>query len=428
MNQGLFRFIEESPTAFHAVAATGRRLEEAGFRRLEETERWELERGASYYTTRNGSALIAFRIPGGAFSGYLMTAAHGDSPCYKIKENAEYKHDGYVSLSTEGYGDMINASWTDRPLSVAGRVTVRTGKGMEVRLVDLKEPVALVPNVSIHMNRDMNKNSTYNPARDMQPLLCDEKGMGRSLRERIAGILGIPAENILTTDLYIYNPQKGICWGDYISAPRLDDLQCAYACLSGIISAKPESAVAVFCLFDNEEVGSMTKQGADSTFLSDVLERIASGLGMDGQEQAEKLANSFMISADNAHALHPNHGEFRDPNQTVHMNGGIVFKLNANQKYTTDAVSAALMRLVCEKAEVPYQYYANRADMKGGSTIGNISASRVSVNTVDVGLAQLAMHSAFETAGSRDTEYLARAVKLYYGRSIVKNGGSYELN
>ncbi|MBQ6426399.1 MAG: M18 family aminopeptidase [Clostridia bacterium] len=422
MNRELLEFIRQSPTAFHAVASVSAMLRNAGFTELSETERWELNAGGTYFTTRNGSSLIAFRIPEEPFDCYMMAAAHGDSPCFKIKERAERGHDGYVSLSAEGYGGMLCASWMDRPLSAAGRVAVKSGDRISLRLVDLKKPVAIMPSVAIHMNRDANEKAHFDAATDMQPLFRDINGSAQDFASMIADELQVSKEDILSADLYLYNPQPGICWGDYVSSPRLDDLQCAFACLKGFLTAGKGRAAGVFCLFDNEEVGSRTKQGADSTFLSDVLDRIALARGIGAEEQARIRANSFMISADNAHAVHPNHAEFKDPNQTARMNGGIVIKLNANQKYTTDAASSALFQMVCKMAEVPFQFYANRADMKGGSTLGNISASKVSIDTVDIGLAQLAMHSSFETAGAKDTEYLVKAVRCYYERSIRREG------
>ena len=422
MNRELLEFIRQSPTAFHAVASVSAMLRNAGFTELSETERWELNAGGTYFTTRHGSSLIAFRIPEEPFDCYMMAAAHGDSPCFKIKERAERGHDGYVSLSAEGYGGMLCASWMDRPLSAAGRVAVKSGDRISLRLVDLKKPVAIMPSVAIHMNRDANEKAHFDAATDMQPLFRDINGSAQDFASMIADELQVSKEDILSADLYLYNPQPGICWGDYVSSPRLDDLQCAFACLKGFLTAGKGRAAGVFCLFDNEEVGSRTKQGADSTFLSDVLDRIALARGIGAEEQARIRANSFMISADNAHAVHPNHAEFKDPNQTARMNGGIVIKLNANQKYTTDAASSALFQMVCKMAEVPFQFYANRADMKGGSTLGNISASKVSIDTVDIGLAQLAMHSSFETAGAKDTEYLVKAVRCYYERSIRREG------
>jgi len=423
MNHALLDYIAASPTAFHAVAHTGEMLDKAGYIRLSENSAWTLERGKGYYVTRNGSSLIAFRVPNGEYSGFMMTAAHCDSPCFKIKENAELADEHYVRLSTEKYGGMLCASWMDRPLSIAGRVTVRTGDGIEVRLVDMKDAFVMIPNVAIHMNRQANDGMKYNPAVDMLPLY-GTKGDKGTFRSRVAACAGVDEKDIITTDLFVYNPDLGREWGGYISAPRLDDLQCAFSALTAFMEAKESVSVPVYCLFDNEEVGSETKQGAASTFLADVLGRIAG----DAETLRCHVANSFMVSCDNAHAVHPNHPEYMDKNHAVYMNEGVVIKYNANQKYTSDAVSAAIFRLVCESVDVPVQMYANRADMPGGSTLGNIANTQVSLNTVDIGLPQLAMHSAYETAGAADTAYMVRALTAFYGKSLrMENDGNYKL-
>jgi aspartyl aminopeptidase len=252
------------------------------------------------------------------------------------------------------------------------------------------------------------------------------------LKKRVAEVIGVSEEDILTTDLFLYNPQAGVEWSGYISAPRLDDLQCAFSSLTAFLDAgrrevQPDT-VPVFCLFDNEEVGSQTKQGAASTFLYDTLSRVMDSCGFTRDELSRKLASSFLVSCDNAHGVHPNHPEYQDKNHAVYMNGGVVVKYNANQRYTTDGVSAALFGLICEKAGVPVQRYANRADMPGGSTLGNIANTQVSLNTVDIGLAQLAMHSAYETAGARDTELMVKALTAFFlSRITAEGGGAYTL-
>ena len=422
MNQALFSYIAACPTAFQAVAHTALLLEGEGYRPLRETEEWTLEPGGRYYVQRNSSSLIAFRLPHGRPAGFMMTAAHSDSPSFKIKENAELPSESDTRLSVEGYGGMLCASWMDRPLSIAGRAMVRTEQGVAARLVDLKEPVALIPNVAIHMNRDANNGTKYNFAVDMQPLYGGEAG---GFRRRIAQAAGAGEEDLLTHDLFLYNPQPGIEWGDYISAPRLDDLQCAFASLQGFLTAEESRSTCVYCLFDNEEVGSETKQGAASTFLLETLTRICDALGLTLRTMA---AGSFLLSCDNAHAVHPNHPEYADRNHTVRMNGGVVLKYNASQRYTTDAISAALFQTVCERADVPFQRYANRPDMPGGSTLGSIANTQVSLNMADIGLAQLAMHSCFETAGARDTAHMVRALRTFFGMTLETSGdGAYQL-
>ena len=421
MNQALFSYIAACPTAFQAAAHTAALLEAEGYRPLRETEEWMLEPGGRYYVTRNGSSLIAFRLPKGRPVGFMMTAAHGDSPTFKIKENAELTGENETRLSVEGYGGMLCASWMDRPLSVAGRAMVRTENGVAMRLIDLHDDLALIPNVAIHMNRDANNGAKYNFAVDMQPLYGEKGGF----RRRIAEAAGVAEEDLLTHDLFLYNPQPGVEWGGYISAPRLDDLQCAFASLQGFLTAGESQSAAVYCLFDNEEVGSQTKQGAASTFLRETLERICDALGLTLRTMA---AGSFLLSCDNAHAVHPNHPEYADKNHAVRMNGGVVIKYNASQRYATDAVSAALFQTVCEAAGVPFQRYANRPDMAGGSTLGSIANTQVSLNMADIGLAQLAMHSAFETAGAEDTAHMVQALKTFFGMTLRSGGdGTYQL-
>lgn len=422
MNKKLFEYITAAPTAYHAVANTASILREKGYTELFEGEKWLLEAGKGYFVTRNGSSVIAFRVPRSDFSGFMITAAHSDSPSFKIKENAELSDGKYLRLSTEKYGGMLCSTWLDRPLSIAGRITVRTENGFETRLVDLGDFSAIIPNVAIHMNRNANDGMTYNAAVDMLPLIGEASESGSFLC-RVAQTANVKKEDIVTTDLFLYNIEDGREWGAFITAPRLDDLQCAFASLAAFLGAEESESAPVYCLFDNEEVGSQTKQGAASTFLYDVLWRINASFG-DGEDYMCRVARSFLVSCDNAHAVHPNHPEFADKNHTPVMNGGIVIKYNANQRYTTDAVSAALFKLICEEAGVPVQYYANRADMPGGSTLGNIAGTQVSLNSIDIGLAQLAMHSALETAGAKDTEYMVNALTRFFSRSLKteKNG------
>ena len=423
MNRKLFDYIAASPSPYHAVAHSAETLRAAGFRPLSEGEDWALTPGQGYYVTRNGSSLIAFRARK-EFRGFLMTASHCDSPTFKIKENAELTGSGCRRLAVEKYGGMLMSTWMDRPLGVAGRVLLRKGAGIETRLLDLGGACAVIPNVAIHMNRKANDGYAWNPAVDLLPLwgVGEEKGF---FRPTLAMALACREEDILATDLALYNPQEGVEWNGLLSAPRLDDLQCAFAGLTAFLSAGESEAIPVYCLFDNEEVGSQTKQGAASTFLRETLERICDALGLTLRTMA---AGSFLLSCDNAHAVHPNHPEYADKNHAVRMNGGVVIKYNASQRYTTDAVSAALFQTVCEAAGVPFQRYANRPDMAGGSTLGSIANTQVSLNMADIGLAQLAMHSAFETAGAEDTAHMVQALKTFFGMTLRSGGnGTYQL-
>ena len=412
-NTALFDFIAHCPTAFHTAATVCEALTAAGYTRLAESDAWTLEAGRGYFVSRGASSVIAFRAPE-AFGGFVIAAAHGDSPAPKIKENADLKSEDYTELSVEPYGGMIFSTWFDRPLSVAGRVIVRTEGGIAARLCDLGVPTAVIPNVAIHMNRTMNDGTKLNAAVDLLPLYGGADA--EPLRARVADSLGVAADDILSADLFVYNPQAGVEWNGYISAPRLDDLQCVYAALHGFLDAGCGAAAKVLAVFDNEEVGSRTQQGAASTFLCDVLRRVSAAFGRDYDAA---VAGSLMLSCDNAHAIHPNHPEYADKNHQVRMNGGVVIKYNANRNYATDAWSAALFRVICTRAGVPVQLYANRADIPGGSTLGNIANTQVSLPTVDIGAAQLAMHSAYETAGAADTAYLYRAIKQAFETSLT---------
>lgn len=415
----MLEFIDKSPTCFQAVKNIGDMLSAAGLAELREADEWKFERGKGYFVTRNESSVIAFRIPE-QLSGFHIAAAHSDSPSFKVKESPESTvEEHYVRLNTEKYGGMILSTWLDRALSVAGRIAVNGEKGIETRLVNVDKDLLVIPNVAIHMNRDMNNGVAYNPQVDMLPLFADcSDGEKRGLMSCVAEAAGVDEEDILGHDLFLYTREKGRLLGEsgeFVLAPRLDDLQCAFSVTKAFAESVPEQYVNVCAVFDNEEVGSGTKQGADSTFLEDVLWRICEALGLSRSEYLRMLAGSFLISADNAHAVHPNHPEKADPTNRPYLNGGIVIKYHGSQKYTTDAVSAAKLKSLCKRAEVPFQTYANRSDIAGGSTLGNISTAHVSVSSVDIGLPQLAMHSAVETAGMRDTKYAVDMLKVFFG-------------
>ena len=428
--QGLLQFLKESPTAFHAVESICSRL--TGFEPLQENARWRLQPGGRYYVTRNRSSVIAFTVPQRGFAPFQLIASHTDSPTFRIKEKAELTvRDKYVQLDVERYGGMILNTWLDRPLSVAGRLAVRTQDGVRSLLVNLDEDSAVIPNVAIHMNREINTGYKYNPASDMMPLWSGGDGKG-SFRARIAQAAGVAEGDIIGSDLYLYNRMPGCVWGgegEYLSAGRLDDLECAYTTARAMIECRATKGMPVLAVFDNEEVGSTTKQGADSTFLTDVLRRAALCLGVDGEAFYRAQASSVMLSCDNAHAAHPNHPELYDASNRVYMNEGIVIKESANQKYTSDGASKAILRAILDNAGVKYQFFANRSDMLGGGTLGNISNAHFSLNTVDIGLAQLAMHSSWETAGSRDVDAMADGVRAFFETPIsMPADGVFALN
>lgn len=432
VNKELLQFLDHSPNAFYAVANMQKELEDAGFTRLYEGCPWTLSGGHGYYVTRNDSAIIAFRIPEGEYQGFQIMASHCDSPVFKIKTNAEIVVDNsYVKLNVEKYGGMLCAPWLDRPLSVAGRVIVQTEEGIATKLVNVDRDLLIIPNVAIHMNRQVNDGYAFNAQVDMLPLFCEQGEEKNQFMQLIADEAGVQVEDILDTDLFLYDRMKGTTLGlhgEFIASGRLDDLQCAFASMKGFLAAELKQSIAVHCVYDNEEVGSGTKQGAASTFLKDTLQRISRAMGRSEEQYLMSIASSFMVSADNAHAVHPNHAEKADPTNRPYMNRGIVIKYSANQKYTTDGVSGAVMRAICKKAEVPCQTFTNRSDMLGGSTLGNISQAQVALNTVDVGLPQLAMHSPYETAGARDTAYLIEAARVLFSSSFEGNGdGNYRL-
>lgn len=419
ISKQLIEFIKKSPTCFHAVQTMSDLLIEEGFTELKENEKWKLEKGGKYFVTRNGSSLIAFTIPEQEMKGMRIMASHSDSPSFKIKENPEMEAEGhYIKLNVEKYGGMLCAPWFDRPLSIAGRVIVRDPETGTLRtvLVNVDRDLVMIPNLAIHMNREVNDGYKYNAQKDMLPLYGDITAKD-SFMKTIADAAGAAPDDILGHDLFLYNRQKASIWGaseEFLSSARLDDLQCAFSSLKGFLAGEKKEYMAVHCVLDNEEVGSGTKQGAASTFLYDTLTRAHDSLGLSREDYLIHLADSFMVSADNAHAVHPNYPEKMDPVNRTYLNGGIVLKFNANQKYCTDGVSAAMFRDICQKAGVPVQTFTNRSDMMGGSTLGNISNTQVALNTADIGLPQLAMHSPYETVGVRDTEYLIRAAEVLF--------------
>ena len=418
----LKNFLDASHSVYHAAAYLEKVLTDAGYTRLLEKDSGELVPGGKYYVARGGTAVLAFRVPQETPVGFLMSASHSDRPTFKFKENGELKGN-YTRLATEKYGGMLVAPWLDRPLSLAGRALVETESGVCTKLVDIDRDLMMIPNVAIHMNRQANDGFKWNPAVDTLPLIGGKEAAGKLhqlLEETVGG-------KILGHDLYLYIREKATVWGineEYISSAALDDLECAWCCTQGFLKAGESRSMPVLCVFDSEEVGSNSVQGAASMFLENVLQRICQALGL---ELPRMLAQSFMISADNAHAVHPNHPEFADAGNAPVMNGGVVLKFNASQRYTTDGVSAAIFRKACGKADVPVQTYCNRADVPGGSTLGHISLMHVSVPSADIGLAQLAMHSCYETAGIQDALWLEEAMAAYYGSTLETDGETYNL-
>lgn len=415
----LMDFLDSSVTMFHAINECEKVLQRSGFTYLPENEKWNINKG-KYYTKRNSSSLIAFDIAEGDYH-FQISAAHSDSPTFKLKDRPVIEANGYLKLNVEGYGGMINATWLDKPLTLAGRVMVNTDKGIETRLLHIDRDLLIIPNVPIHFNREINKGFAFNNQVDMLPILSAGNLKEADFDNILAKELGIEPEAILAKDLYLVNRQKAAVIGfdnELISSGRLDDLECVYTSLRGFVEAENKNHINVFAVFDNEEVGSVTKQGAMSTFLASTLDRVNTALGKSKEEYYTAIAKSILISCDNAHAVHPNHPELFDVKNRPVLNQGIAIKESANQKYTTDAFSRAILKKILEKKNIPYQTFANRSDIAGGSTLGNLSNTVVSMNAVDIGLPQLAMHSAYETAGAKDVGYAFETLKAFFEANI----------
>ncbi len=426
----LLDFIAASPTMFHAAASIRKELDRAGFQPLREKDAWLLEPGGKYYTVRNGSSIIAFRIgEGEEKSGFRISAAHSDSPMFKLKSAPELSGpENYLRLNVEGYGGMIDSAWLDRPLGIAGRVFVRTEKGAEARLFTSRKDVVLIPSLAIHFNREVNKGFAFNHQVDLCPLFSAGALKAGDFDAFLAEELGVSAEAVISKELFITNLQRGCVWGaadEFISSPRLDDLECAFTTLKGFLKAESTHGISVYCCFDNEEVGSGTRQGAKSTFLKDCLQRICASLGFGTEGFYRTVASSFLLSADNAHAVHPNHPEKTDIGNRCFLNKGLVLKENAAQKYTTDALSRAIVMEICKRVQEPVQIFANRSDTPGGSTLGNLSNQQVSLPAADVGLPQLAMHSCFETGGTEDVRSAVKIFTEYFQTDLKIEGADF---
>lgn len=421
----LIDFIYESPTAFHAVDNVKKILLGCGFFELKEEDRWELKKGGKYFVTKNDSAITAFQVGNGMISenGFKIIGAHTDSPSFRVKPASEITSENhYVKLNTEGYGGMILNTWMDRPLSVAGRVTVRSKDifNPTTKLLNIKKPILIMPNLAIHMNRDINKGVELNKQKDTLPLMSlvnESLEKGNYLINAISKEIGVQAGDIIDFDLFLYEFEKGSIVGlndEFISSPRLDDLAMVHAGITALTRAEAGDATNVMVCFDNEEVGSTTKQGADSQLLSNILERIVISLGGDRQDFFRAIAKSFMISGDLAHAVHPNSGEKHDPQNRPLINKGPVIKISASQSYTTDSNSSTVYAEICKNANVPVQWFVNRSDERGGSTIGPISSSHLEIRSVDMGTPILAMHSIRELGGVMDHTYVTDSFTEYY--------------
>ena len=420
--EGLFDFLNAGVSAFHSTAAAVKLLEENGYQNCPESAAWELVPGGKYYTTRNGSAVLAWRMPKGELTGWHVTASHSDSPTWKIKELDGGKDAVFARAETEGYGGMIMPTWLDRPLSVAGRILVRTENGVKSILVHPDRALACIPNLCIHFDHEVNKGKNYNPQVDLQPIFG---AAGGSLRAVLAREAGVKPEEIVDADIVLCTREKAERLGlngEYFMSGRIDDLECAYTTLWGFLQGRGEEEGRgdIWVMFDNEEVGSSSRQGAQGTLMADVLARIEESMGVSREQSIRARTNSLVLSADNGHATHPNHPEKSDPANPIVMGGGVLLKYNARQTYTTSGFTGAAFTAICKKAGVPVQVFANRADVPGGSTLGNLLGHQILMPMVDIGLGQLAMHSAMETASCADAEYMAKAVAEYYNTPIFQ--------
>lgn len=423
ISQELLTFIDSSKSMFHSVDTMKKYFDKAGYTFLPESAKWEIKKGGNYYTTRNNSSILAFQV-GELLDDYhfQITASHSDSPTYKVKAVPELEGPfEFLRLNVEGYGGMIDSSWFDRPLSIAGRVLIRENGKIVNKLFNIDKDILMIPNVAIHLNREVNNGYAYNKQVDLLPLFSAGELKKGDFDKMVADELGVKVEDVISKDLFLVNRQRQCIWGykdEFVSTPKLDDLQCAFTSMKAFLDSKNEHTINVCVVFDNEEVGSNTKQGAMSTFMKDALMRVNSSLGFGVDEYHQAVAKSFLVSCDNAHALHPNHPELYDQTNRTYLNKGIVIKEAANQKYTTDAFSRAIFLEICKRVDVPVQFFANRSDKVGGSTLGNLSNIQVSLHALDIGIAQLAMHSSYETCGIKDTAYMIAALKEFYSTNI----------
>ncbi len=418
----LIKFIKKSPTAYHAVATVKESLVARGYTELSESDTAAFSDGGRHFVIRGGTSLIAFRGKG---DGFMVCSSHSDAPAFKLK--CESTGGVYARCAVEPYGGMIYYTWLDRPLSVAGRVVVSTDEGVSSRLVNVDKNSLVIPSLAIHMNRGVNDGYKFNPAQDLLPLAGTLASQG-ALMQAVADSAKCRVEDIISHDLFLYNRDEGSVVGindELLLSPRIDDLGCVYTSVGAFLRAEERcDSVSVLAIFDNEEVGSSTKQGANSTFLDMTLSAIAGSR----EQYAKMLQNSFMISADNAHAIHPNHPELSDASNKPKLAEGVVVKYNANQRYTTDALSDAIFRILAARAGARVQSYSNRADLAGGSTLGSICNTRVAMPTVDIGLPQLAMHSACESCACEDLGDMVKVLTELYSSSLTVSGGDVKIN
>jgi aspartyl aminopeptidase len=419
LNQGLIDFLKASPTPFHATASLAQRLDAAGYQRLDERAPWHTEAGGRYYVTRNDSAIIAFQLGKRPpiEAGIRLVGAHTDSPCLRVKPQPELQRQDFFQLGVEVYGGALLAPWFDRDLSLAGRVTFRRDGKVESQLIDFKNPIAVIPNLAIHLNREANQGWAINPQNELPPILAQLAGADKAdfralLANQLASEHGLNADAVLDYELSFYDTQAAAVIGlsnDFIAGARLDNLLSCYAGLQALLAA-PDAESCVLVCNDHEEVGSSSACGADGPMLEQVLRRVLP----EGDDFVRCIQHSLLVSADNAHAVHPNYADKHDENHGPKINAGPVIKINSNQRYATNSESAGFFRHLCLENEVPVQSFVVRSDMACGSTIGPITASQLGVRTVDIGLPTFAMHSIRELAGSHDLAHLVKVLTAFY--------------
>ncbi len=423
--RSLMEFLDKSPVNFYAVRTVAERLDSEGFTRLDSRDAWHLKPGGKYYMVKNGTAIFGFTVASEpiASAGFRIIAAHSDSPCFRVKPNPEMLSDGgVVKLNVEVYGGPILYTWFDRPLSLAGRVVMRSDDPLhpESKLIKFDRPLLTIPHLAIHFNRSVNEGNRISAQKDMLPVAAIVKEAAEKdglLLGLIAEAAGCSTDDILDFDLSLYDTTPACLVGmnnEFVTSGRLDDLSMVHAAMEALVSAQAGKQTCVMAIFDNEETGSGTKQGAASPILADLLRRITDSFGGTREDFVRAVENSFMVSADNAHAYHPNYGEKYDPTNHPVPGGGPVIKINARCKYMTDADSAAVFRHICEKAGVPVQYFVNHSDVAGGSTLGNILTSQLPLRGVDMGEAIWAMHSVRETAAAIDHTYSIKAFNTFF--------------
>lgn len=424
INEKLFALLETGVTPFHVVADAEKQLKDAGFSALKMTENWDVENGKSYYINHNDSALIAFRV-GKKVTGnsmIRMAAAHTDHPCLHIKPMPEVNGNGYAQVNVEVYGGAILNTWLDRPLSIAGKIAVKSEDAFhpDIRIIDVKKPIMTIPNLAIHMNREVNKGVELNKQVDMLPILGMIK---EELEEKeymlafLAKELGVKKEEILDYELFVYNTEKPMYIGiedEIISSPRLDDLTSVQALISGLLDGKEEETINLIALFNHEEIGSQTKQGADSMLLNHILEKLQVALGRTEQERVSGLYNGMLLSVDVAHALHPNKPSKTDITNKPVLNKGFIIKEACAQTYATDCEAVGIVCQLCQQNNIPYQKFVNRSDERGGGTLGSLASAMTPVKTVDIGIPMLAMHSAKECMGAEDEYALYQLVTAFF--------------